>query len=105
MADEQKKPEKAHGGPRRGAGRPKGGHNARPTHAVQFERQMVDLIGDNFRLAFNEMCRIMLHGEKEADRLKALEMFFNRVLGKPKETINVTNDAPTSELPEWTDDE
>jgi len=103
--DETQQPQpKKNGGARPGAGRKPGGHNAKPTHAMRYEAQMHDLIGDRFRATFEELVRLALHADRDADRLKAIEMLHNRILGKPREFINVTNETPPSELPEWTDE-
>lgn len=79
-----------HGGARRGAGRPAGGKNARPTRAAQYEQQFLTrLTPERFLETIDELLRIALHGVNETNRLKAIQMIHDRAMGKPTETLEI----------------
>lgn len=73
----KKPPPQARGGKREGAGRP-----------TNWVRTQCATIIDKSRL-FAELARIASHGEKESDRLRAIEMLVDRAYGKAQQTVEV----------------
>lgn len=86
---DQSTPKNPNGGARPGAGRPKGARNKRPTLAAQYEARLHALVDPEFDATVRELVRIALNGAKESDRLKAIQMLHDRMMGKTPDVLEV----------------
>lgn len=80
---------KPNGGARPGAGRPKGARNKRPTLAAQYEARLHALVDPEFDATVRELVRLALGAVKETDRLKAIQMLHDRMMGKTPDVLEV----------------
>lgn len=107
---DQSTPKNPNGGARPGAGRPKGARNKRPSQAAQYEARLFELVDPSFDDTIRELVRIALNGAKESDRLKAIQMLHDRVMGKTPDVLEViggdSDEIDTEALIEaWLQDE
>lgn len=83
MSDEPRR----NGGARPGAGRPPGAKNKAPSRAAQYEARLFSLVDPRFEDTINELIRLSLHAIRESDRLKAIGMLHDRLIGKSPEVV------------------
>ena len=96
--DETPKTKGAHGGARQGAGRPAASRNKAPSKSLQARERLAELIEPHLELLVTELLRMALNGEKDQDRLRAIQEAFNRAAGKAPDTIEINTGgaAPAS---------
>lgn len=92
MTDEPKRP---NGGVRPGAGRPPGARNKVPARAAQYEARLFELVDPKFEATVLELIRLALSATRESDRLKAIGMLHDRLIGRTPDVVEfVGAEAP-----------
>ncbi len=92
MTDSSKRP---NGGVRPGAGRPPGARNKASSRADQYEARLFALVDPQFEATVVELIRLALYATRESDRLKAIGMLHDRLIGKTADVVEfVGAEAP-----------
>lgn len=89
-------PQRQRGGVRPGAGRPLGSRNRASSRAAQYEARLFELVDPEFDATVRELVRLALRAPREADRLKAIGMLHDRLIGKTPETLEIIGDVPAT---------
>jgi hypothetical protein len=58
--------------------------------------RLIDRVEPRLVELIDELFRVALHGVKDADRLKAIDMLLNQAIGKAPEVIELVGDRPTT---------
>lgn len=77
------------------AGRPTGTKNKGPARSALVQETICTFVADNLDDLVNALLTIALAAPKDADRVAAIRELFNRALGKPVETVNVSGTDKT----------
>lgn len=84
---------KTPGGARPGAGRPAGSKNKLPSKSSIFEARLIELVEPQFDAVVRELLRIALNSPRDSERLKAISMLLDRLIGKSPDVLEVTGAA------------